>query len=234
MSVKSKILAAAAALAIISGTAAVPALTADAATPSCGGSCVNVYSATFEGGASGPLTYHPHFVLDVYKRATTLGQPVILFRASNADPGEDFMLSEQGTVHDFYLAGLVSSSLNLHYKHNEAFELEYAPYGADSGLCAGTATIAANNVKVSLQPCGASSKTIWVDDTYGTSLLTGYVAAINGSDTNFSHPYMLTYPGSSFPTDSPRPQLFTSQRMQYSTLTVVDNQQFSGFFGVLP
>ncbi len=30
---------------------------------------------------------------------------------------------------------------------------------------------------------------------------------INGSDTNFSHPFVLTYPGNGFPTDKPRPQL---------------------------
>jgi hypothetical protein len=34
-----------------------------------------------------------------------------------------------------------------------------------------------------------------------------YYALINGSDTNFSQPFVLTYPQTSYPTDKPRPQL---------------------------
>ena len=30
---------------------------------------------------------------------------------------------------------------------------------------------------------------------------------INGSNTNFSHPFVLTYPNNAFPTDKPRPQI---------------------------
>jgi len=35
----------------------------------------------------------------------------------------------------------------------------------------------------------------------------GYAPLINGSDTSFSQPFVLTYPQSGFPTDKPRPQL---------------------------
>ena len=34
-----------------------------------------------------------------------------------------------------------------------------------------------------------------------------YIPLINGSDTNFSHPFVLTYPTNGYPTDMPRPQL---------------------------
>ena len=47
-------------------------------------------------------------------------------------------------------------------------------------------------------------------DTFDKSFLaffTGYFPVINGSDTNFSHPFVLTYPANGFPTDKPRPQL---------------------------
>ena len=50
---------------------------------------------------------------------------------------------------------------------------------------------------------------MWIVDT-SDSLATpfnGYVPLINGSDTNFSHPFVLTYPNDSFPTDKSRPQL---------------------------
>ena len=33
-----------------------------------------------------------------------------------------------------------------------------------------------------------------------------YNAVITGSDTNFSHPFVLTYPSNGYPTDIPRPQ----------------------------
>ncbi len=33
------------------------------------------------------------------------------------------------------------------------------------------------------------------------------VPLINGSNTNFSHPFVLTYPANANPTDKPRPQL---------------------------
>ena len=87
-----------------------------------------------------------------------------------------------------------------------AFELEYAPYGVDSGLCMGVATTARQGTPVVLEPCGISSKTVWIIDTADSTTIThGYVPLINGSDTNFSHPYVLSYPLNGYPTDMPRP-----------------------------
>ena len=106
-----------------------------------------------------------------------------------------------------------------------------------SGLCAGVGATAAQGGKVSLQPCGVTSKTVWIADvglvpgtpnssvttiTYDkgvapvtttvvtlgspaaidaflsddpTALFHGYAPVINGSNTNFSHPFVLSYPG---------------------------------------
>ena len=36
----------------------------------------------------------------------------------------------------------------------------------DSGLCMGVAATAFNDEGVTLQPCGVSSKTVWILDTY--------------------------------------------------------------------
>lgn len=177
MSFKSKALAGAAALGVIAGGLGVAASTAHASTPSCGASCVTLTNS------------HSGGVLDVYKRAAKVGQPVIEWGNSYIDPAEDFVPSAQGTVHQFYRAGLASAALNLHYRNYEAYELEYAPYGADTGLCVGVASTAANGVPVSLQPCGVSAKTLWVADG---NIANGAVPLINGSDTNFSHPYVLT------------------------------------------
>jgi len=154
MSIKSKILAATAALTVVGGLGTAGALSANAATPSCGDSCINIFLHEFG------THRHPNFVLDVWRQTARVGQPIILFRTSNSDKAEDFTVSNQGTVADFFAAGLVSAALNLHYANDEAFEFEYSPLGADSGLCVGVAGTPVNGTPVSLQPCGVSAKTV--------------------------------------------------------------------------
>jgi hypothetical protein len=226
MSIKSKVLAAAATLTMVGGLSAAGALSASAATPSCGNSCVDIFSFEFGHHAS------PNFVLDVWHGTAKAGTPIILFRTSNKDAAEDFTVSFQGTVNDFYQAGLVSSALNLHYSHFAAFEFEYSPNGVNSGLCVGVGSTAGNLTPVALEPCGQSSKTVWVDDSFDT-IRGGYVPLINGSDTNFSHPYVLHYPGNGYPTDVPRPQLNTYELQKYSNGSVYDNELWGANFGVL-
>ena len=124
-----------------------------------------------------------------------------------------------------------------------AFEIEYAPYGVNSGLCMGTATTAISGEGVTLQPCGVSANTVWIVDTYDSwHLFTngGFFPLINGSDTNFSQPFVLTYPKNGFPTDLPRPQLTVTNLTGFSNGnggpelgTIQSNQLWSARFGVL-
>jgi len=226
MSFKSKFFAAAGTLALVGATAATGAMTANAATPPCGHTCIDLYSRLFGSHA------HPQFVFSAKGGSQNTGTPIILWRASNSDRSEDFTVSFQGKVKDFFAAGLVSAALNLHYHNLEAFEFEYSPFGADTGMCIGVPTTAHNGTKVSLQPCGESSRTVWVVDSF--SAIKGfYVPLINGSDTNFSHPFVLNYPSGGFPTDNPRPQLQTWNLLKFSNGTTVDNEMFSANFGVL-
>src|ERR1700677_4414123 len=196
ISIKSKVFAAAATLTLVGGVGAAGALSASAATPSCGFSCIEVFSHDFG-------THHqPSFVVDTLRQGEKVGQPQILFRTSNSDPALDYTISYQGLVSDFYAAGLVTAAVDLHYgggatlgggtfPDDAAFEVQYDPYGVDSGLCAGVAATAVSGEKVTLQPCGVSSKTLWIVDSADT-IRGGYVPLINGSDTNFSAPYVLT------------------------------------------
>jgi hypothetical protein len=235
MSFKSKMLAAAATLTLVGGAAGTLAAgPANAATPSCGHRCVNLFSKKF----SDVLTTKPGFVLDVLRQGAKVGQPIIMFQSSNADPAEDFTVSLQGKVKDFVTAQLASPALALHYGNDWAWELEYSPNGVDSGLCVGISALTpANNTKVSLQPCGVSARTVWVTAVQnierGGVFTFPYVPLINGADTNFSHPYVLTYPQNGNPTDKPRPQLVTQTLHKFSRGQVYDNQQWSAFFGVL-
>jgi hypothetical protein len=223
MSIKSKVFATAATVTMVGGIGAVGLLPANAATPSCGASCATTYGAE----------YGLPFVLDVLRQGEKVGQPIILFRTSNSDPAEDFTISDQGTVNDFYANGLVSAGLDQTYGTDAAYEVEYAPYGVDSGLCIGVGSTAGDDTPVALEPCGASSKTVWVVDT--TDSGGPYYPWINGSDTNFTHPFVLHYPGTAYPTDMPRPQLntYTLQESAGTTPTVYNNEEWAQQIGVL-
>ncbi len=259
MSIKSKVLATGATLAMIGGvgTAGVlgTAAAANAATPSCGGTCVNIFSQEFGHHSN------PNFILDVQGGRIHIGQNIILYRGSNNDSAEDFRLEAQGTVADFYLAGMVSAALALHYGcvpnvspggptcfgthlsfNDPAFEIEYTPNGQDSGLCVGVANTAVAHEHVTLQECGASSKTVWAVDIYDQpieSFFLHYYPLINGSDTNFSQPYVLTYPQSGYPTDKPRPVLQVNNLSGFTTgfppilnyPSINDNQMWGADFG---
>jgi hypothetical protein len=234
MSIKKKVFAVAAAMTMVGGVSVVGLLPAVAQTPSCGKACVTL---------SGDEFFDSDFVVDVLRQGEKVGQPIIQFRDSDSDPAEDFVENDQGLVSDFFAAGLVSSALDLHYggagcasgftpgppatctnpyPDYNAFELEYAPYGVDSGLCIGTGTTAGNGTPVALEPCGASGKTVWVEDVEDGDGPT--IPLINGSDTNFSHPYVLHYPANAYPTDMPRVQLNTWMLQKYSTGDVFDNE----------
>jgi len=257
LSIKKRVLAlaAAAGLALTAGLAY--AGTAGAATPSCGSGCIDIFSRDFG-------TFHnPNFVLDVYRGGANVGQKIILFKQSNSDAAEDFSAEFDGLTSGFYAAGLVSSATALHWgctsgsivgsngqqiacspgaTDDPAGEIEYAPRGADSGLCVGLAGNAFNMEKVTLQPCGVSSKTVWIVDTVDQARITSAgVPLINGSQSNFSHPYVLNYPRNGFPTDTPRPQLFVGM-LTGSTQpggifpvigTINSNQLWSAVTGVL-
>ena len=132
--------------------------------------------------------------------------------------------------------------------NDPAFEFEYAPYGVDSGLCVGLARTAVYEGKVTLQPCGVSAKSVWIADVFDspqTTFFGRYVPLINGSDTNFSHPFVLSYPNNGYPTDKPRVQLEVTNLTGFSHAsppfyipgpelgTVNDNQLWGADFGIL-
>jgi hypothetical protein len=254
MSFKSKLLAGAATLALVGGVGTLGALSASAATPSAGPNAIDIFSRAFGTHRT------PAFVMDVLRQGAKVGQPIILFRTSNTDPAEDFVPSIQGTTADFYAAGLVSSAVALHYGcipatdpggnfpncgitgvDDPAIELEYAPFGVDSGLCVGVAATARQSEGVTLQPCGVSAKTVWIIDANDSpaTFRAGYLPLINGSDTNFSQPFVLSYPANGFPTDKPRPQLQTKNLTGFTqgrgtqVGSVDDTQLWGADFGIL-
>ena len=253
MSIKSKVLAAAATLTLVGGVGVAGAMTAGTAvagTPSCGPDCLNLFNkdfAGFYGGAASPV--------DVYRQGEKVGQPVILFRSSNADPALDWSSSFQGHVSDLcggLGGGLLNPATCLHYSGALrgtfdlfAFENAYTPFGVFSGLCSGVAATAFQNEGVTLQPCGVSGKTIWLVDG-NENFINNFpgVPLINGSNTNFSHPFVLTYGMNNNPTDKPRPQLTVTMLTGFTNgafpfpfpviSSVSSSQLWLRTFGVLP
>jgi serine/threonine protein kinase len=173
----------------------------------------------------------PNYSLDVFGQAAKTGQPIILFHTTKSDSAQHWIVSSQGTTANFYAAGRVGAAVAQHYGciprvnfpncygqtadtvNDPAFEIEYAPNSVASGLCMGVASTAVQGEAVTLQPCGVSARTVWIADTFGSpsTLSNGYVPLINGSDSNFSQPFVLTYPQSGYPTDMPRPQLLVDK-----------------------
>jgi len=181
MSVKSKLLASAAALTLVGGVGFAGVLTAGTAsaeTPSCGGTCIDFFN-----WGTGSTWTNASYLLDSYKQAQGTGNPLILFATNNTDPAEDFDVQAPEPVSDFFQAGLVTANFALHYGceptvnfaqctgsggegvNDYAFEIQYAPFGAPTGQCVGVAATATAGEKVTLQPCGQSGKTLWVFDT---------------------------------------------------------------------
>ncbi len=107
------------------------------------------------------------------------GQAVILAAAAPSTT-EDWEVGFDGTVNDFFNAGLINATLDEQYGPDAAYEFQYKPGGISSGLCLGIASGPAQGTKVTLQPCGVTVNTIWIND------------AADGSDTQYPAPFVLT------------------------------------------
>lgn len=193
MSLKNKMLAAAAMVTMVGGLGAAGTVSASAATPECGDSCIQIYSAKF--GTS----EQPNLVETVYRGVARVGQPTAMDPVSKSNPAGDIVGHRAGLVSDFYKDGLVSAEVNKHYGNLHAVEVEYAPHGKRTGLCAGLAHTADQNEGLTLQKCDTPGKTVWIIDTMDSpSTAPGHFPLVSGSTTNFAHPYAMTITHSAY------------------------------------
>src|SRR3984893_4407188 len=190
MSIKTKVLAAAATLTIAGGLSTAGTLPASAATPQCGQACIQIFSAKFGTPAQ------PNFIETVFLGIPAAGVPTILHRASSTDPAEDLIVPLDGPVSMFYKLGMVSAAVNGHYGTETAAQIEYAPLGKPTGLCAALATTAYQNEGLTLQPCSTPGTTVWIIDTADSAVTAPtYFPLVNGSTTDFAHPFGITIHG---------------------------------------
>jgi len=215
MSITTKVLAAAAGLTVAGGLTAAPALPASASTTQCGTACVQISSKL----------YGPGFVESAFQGIAAAGQPTILHPASSSDPTGDFInpLGHPVRVSFFYAQGMVSAAVNAHYGLPDvAVQVEYAPFGQPTGLCAAVATPAYQNEGLSLQPCSTPGTTVFIIDFADSpSTAPRYFPIVNASTTDFTHPYTMTIDGN--PAHKPFPQI-TLQHMHDNPTDVPDNQ----------
>jgi hypothetical protein len=222
MSIKTKVLAAAAVLTLAGGLSTAGTVAASAATTQCGDNCLEVYSMKY--ATPTDLGFVETVLLGIPLR----GVPTIVQQASSSNPAEDLILTATGRVKvsQWYADGMVSAAVNAHFGNEFAVQIEYAPYGHPTGLCTAVATTAYQNEGLSLQPCSAPGVTIWILDTPNAAQ---YFPIVNGSDTDFVHPFAMTILG------NPAHQLITPIILQHligSPSSAPANQLWGAHFGI--
>ena len=223
MSIKTKVLAAAATLTVAGGLSTAGTLPATAATTQCGSACVQIFSKMF-----GTYT-HPGFIESVFLGIPLADVPTIVHRASSSDPTGDFIVSKRGTVSTFYADGMVSAAVNARYGSETAVQVEYAPYGHATGLCSAVATTAYQGEGLSLQPCSTPGTTVFIIDTADSpATAPAYFPIVDASTTDFIHPFTMTIHG------DPAHNLFPQIKLEHligNPANVPDNQLWGSAAG---
>ena len=196
------------------------------ATPACAFNCFSL-SSLLTGHSQIQHVYIPHGNgVAVTGKA---GDKLNLAQGNDSFPQEDLTTNNPPmTVADFCappgfpVSGQefsATSYICLHYSGDAVYEANWAPYGNESGWCEGVAVPNEAGENVTLQPCGVTTSTLWIADASNAHL--GATPWINGSDSQFSHPLVLTVdPG----THSPANQEFV-QRLNLLTGGFVANSQ---------
>jgi len=164
----------------IAAAAAMPAATA--ASPQCGSSCTAISDQAAGHG----------YVTSVAVSGRNLRKPVTTIVLAGAGPNtsEDFFRQYEGTVAQFYAAGLVSAAMDQTWPTDSVYEYQYAPGGRDSSECIAVPSTAAAGTVLTLGPCGSTAAVVWV--ALSAASIGGYEPLINGTDTVVDTPYVMT------------------------------------------
>jgi hypothetical protein len=145
----------------------------------CGTSCIALYVPN----------YGDSDVLGVVGNGQNIGQSVDMQPVANV-ANQNWIAEYEGTVSQFFSSGLMSAGMDQNYGSDSAFQYQYTPYGIKSGLCLGVSGTAQNGTTVTLRQCNVNASTLWVTDTADQNGI--QVPLINGTDTNFTQPFVLT------------------------------------------
>jgi len=185
MSTKTKLFAVAASIAAFVGFTTVGAASASAGTTQCGKYCIDIFSKAFGTQAQ------PNFVETVQGGVARAGVPTELFRVGTTISAQD-LLPTGGTVASFYAEGKVSAAVKGAFGRDKAAQIQFAPLGKPTGLCAALASAPYQNEGLTLQPCSRPGTTVWIIDT-AVSSAPGYFALVNGATPDLVQPFGMTY-----------------------------------------
>jgi hypothetical protein len=231
-----KIMAAAGTLVVLGGLSLAATGVANAATPSCGSSCTNVY---FQSPGH-------HYVTYSGKGRTVSNNPIELFGASNSRPGEDFIPIDVGTVVPEYCTSTGQSASGAFtnnqcdllvadgYSSDQTWELEYSAYGNASGKCLGDWNNdgpITTTMMVRLEPCGENADTIQILAKHigGVTAAGSGVFVVDGASDNYSNPFVETSQGEQVNST----KLYWEQ-IRNDDGTGTDTQSAGTIFGTLP
>lgn len=181
-------------------------------TPACSFQCISFFSRQL-----GSNTDLNAFVPGDTGVGGKVGQKVNLHLAGNFRPNGDWSFGFTFPAFVFQFCGLLAndffsptSYICTHFPFAPVLELDWTPFGNQSGLCAGVAKGGVAGESVTLQNCGMTANTVWVGDTVhssGGNCITPvafpytnippasgnphFCPWINGGDTGFSHPLVL-------------------------------------------
>ena len=116
----------------------------------------------------------------------------------------------------FYGLGLVSAAANNHYGSLAAVQQKYAPFGIETSLCVGLASVKQNE-GLTLQPCN-SPTTVWIPH-FGLATPAQYFPIINAATTDFRRPFAMHLPRNEVASGKPLQmqarhlQFLTSEKM---------------------
>ena len=200
MSIKTTGLVCAATLTLAAAVCAAGSPPAGAATPQCGPHCVQIFSARYGTPAS------PNFVESVSQGLAAAGNPTVLQAPSSTDSAGDMIVSRAGPVSLFFAAGMVSADVAQAFTGETAVQVQYAPRGVPTGLCAGVAAAAYQNEGLTLQPCQTPGSTVFIlDRNDSPTMAPSYFPIVIGNTTDFVHPFTMTMEGD--PAHLPLPQI---------------------------
>ena len=78
----------------------------------------------------------------------------------------------------------------------QGVQIQYAPRGKATGLCAALARTAYQNEGLSLQPCTTPGTTVFIIDTVDSpGTAPTYFPIVNASTNDFVHPFAMTIEG---------------------------------------
>ena len=214
-------------------------------TVACGANCISLFSAQL----GSDVTMNAYVPGDT-GAGGKVGTKVNMHLAGNCRPNGDFEPTISGFVFQYcgFLANdffSPTSYICTHYPFFDVIELNWAPFGNESALCAGVAKGGVSGEWVTLQNCGVSANTVWVLDRNNATLGTdcrvattppvgpgvdpsvNYCPWINGGDTKFSQPLVMTL---NTGTQKPQEQIQLQPESHVGGL-VRTNQLFAFYFG---